>query len=135
VPGGVARAACPGGGSIAVAASIVGSVRALLEEAGRRGVPLCGWGYRDPGRQVELRRQHCGSSTYAIYEMPASQCDPPTARPGRSMHERGLAIDFTCAGGSIVAGGPCDRFLRSEAGEHGLRNLPSEIWHWSVNGR
>lgn len=134
VPGGLARVSCPAGGSITVAGSIAEDVQALLDMAGRQGVPLCGWGYRDPQRQIELRRSHCGASDYAIYQMPASQCDPPTARPGASMHERGLAVDFTCRG-SIVRGGACDSFLRSEAERHGLYNLPSEIWHYSTTGR
>ena len=31
--------------------------------------------------QMELRRAHCGTSDYAVYQMPPSQCSPPTA-PG-----------------------------------------------------
>ncbi|HEY8523584.1 MAG TPA: hypothetical protein VIL48_01385 [Acidimicrobiales bacterium] len=133
-PGGLATARCPTGGSITVAASIGDNVQGLLNEAGQQGVPLCGWGYRDPAEQVQLRREHCGTSEYAIYQMPSSQCSPPTARPGTSMHERGLAIDFNCAGGSIVAGGSCDTFLKSRADDYGLYNLPSEIWHYSTTG-
>jgi hypothetical protein len=135
VPGGLATVSCPTGGSIRVAGSIAHYVQGLLDLAGRRDVPLCGSGYRDPRRQVELRRLHCGTSDYAVYEMPASRCRPPTARPGASMHEQGLAVDFTCGGGPIVASGECDSFLRSEAGDFGLRNLPSEVWHYSTNGR
>jgi hypothetical protein len=135
VPGGLATVSCPTGGSVTVAASIAENVRGLFDLAGRGGVPLCGWGYRDSARQVQLRREHCGTSEYAIYRMPASQCSPPTARPGASMHEQGLAIDFTCDGGSIAAGGSCDNFLKSNADDYGLRNLPSEIWHYSTNGR
>jgi hypothetical protein len=79
--------------------------------------------------------EHCGTSDYAIYQMPSSQCSPPTARPGRSMHEQGLAIDFTCnGGGSIVRGGTCWNFLVGNANNYGLYNLPSESWHWSTNG-
>ena len=54
--------------------------------------------YRDPQRQIELRQQNCGSSHYAIYEAPSSACSPPTARPGSSNHERGLAVDFQNCG-------------------------------------
>jgi hypothetical protein len=133
--GGLTAVSCPTGGSVTVAGAIAQDVRGLLGRAGREGVPLCGWGYRDPQRQIELRREHCGTSDYAVYEMPASHCSPPTARPGQSMHEQGLAIDFTCDGGSIVAGGPCDVFLKANADDYGLFNLPSEIWHYSVNGR
>ena len=62
-----------------------------------------GGGYRDPSSQVALRRAHCGTSDYDVYEKPPSQCHPPTARPGASMHERGLAIDFTAAGRVITS--------------------------------
>ena len=50
---------------------------------------------RECGAIPAVRRANCGSSNYAIYQMPASACSPPTARPGTSMHEQGLAIDFT----------------------------------------
>jgi LAS superfamily LD-carboxypeptidase LdcB len=67
--------------------------------------------------------------------MPASQCDPPTARPGTSLHEQGLAIDFTCDGGSVVDyGDVCWNWLEANANSYGLYNLPSEPWHWSVDG-
>jgi D-alanyl-D-alanine carboxypeptidase len=133
-PGGLATVSCPTGGSTTVAGSIAQNVQGLYSRAGDQGVPLCGSGYRDPEQQIQLRREHCGTSQYAIYEMPSYQCNPPTARPGASMHEQGLAIDFTCSGGSIVSGGSCDSYLKSNAGDFGLYNLPSEIWHYSTNG-
>jgi peptidoglycan hydrolase CwlO-like protein len=134
-PGGLATVSCPGGGSITVAGSIAGGVQGLLSRAGDQGVSICGSGYRDPQRQIELRMEHCGTSNYAIYEMPSSQCNPPTARPGNSRHEQGLAIDFTCnGGGAIVRGNECWNFLAANANEFGLYNLPSEPWHWSDNG-
>ncbi len=51
------------------------------------------------------------------------------------MHERGLAIDFTC-NGSIIGSrsGPCYNWLKANAANYGLYNLPSEAWHWSTNG-
>ena len=135
VPGGLATVTCPGGGSITVAGSIAGNVQALLDAAAADGVMLCGGGYRDPEEQIQLRMEHCGTSYYAIYEMPASQCDPPTAIPGTSMHEQGLAIDFTCNGGGTVSSGDvCWDWLQANAVGYGLYNLPSEPWHWSTNG-
>jgi D-alanyl-D-alanine carboxypeptidase len=136
-PGGLATVTCPHGGSITVAASIADNVQALLNAAARDGVSLCARsGYRSPEQQIELRRQNCGSSNYAIYYMPASQCSPPTARPGSSMHERGLAIDFSCnGGGAIRYGNECWNWLAAHADEYGLYNLPSEPWHWSTTGR
>jgi D-alanyl-D-alanine carboxypeptidase len=136
-PGGLATVTCPHGGSITVAGSIAGNVQALLNAAANDGVSLCAAsGWRSPEKQIELRREHCGSSNYAIYYMPASQCSPPTARPGTSMHERGLAIDFSCnGGGAIRYGNECWNWLAAHADEYGLYNLPSEPWHWSTTGR
>jgi LAS superfamily LD-carboxypeptidase LdcB len=70
--------------------------------------------------------------------MPASRCSPPTAIPGTSQHERGLAIDFTCNGGPIGQrdhGNPCYLWLSAHAASYGLHNLPSEAWHWSTTGK
>lgn len=134
-PGGLATVTCPTGGSITVAGSIAGDIQALLDASAADGIVMCGGGYRDPEQQIELRKQHCGTSYYAIYEMPSSQCDPPTARPGSSMHEQGLAIDFTCnGGGSVSYGSTCWNWLSDNAASYGLYNLPSEPWHWSTNG-
>jgi hypothetical protein len=52
------------------------------------------------------------------------------------MHERGLAIDFSCnGGGAIRYGNECWNWLAAHANEYGLYNLPSEPWHWSTTGR
>jgi LAS superfamily LD-carboxypeptidase LdcB len=51
------------------------------------------------------------------------------------MHEQGLAIDFTADGGIITSrSSPAYRWLQANASRYGLYNLPSEPWHWSVNG-
>jgi D-alanyl-D-alanine carboxypeptidase len=51
------------------------------------------------------------------------------------MHEQGLAIDFTCSGALINSRtGPCWNWLATYAADYGFYNLPSEPWHWSVNG-
>jgi LAS superfamily LD-carboxypeptidase LdcB len=68
--------------------------------------------------------------------MPSSQCRPPTARPGASQHEQGKAIDFRYAGRTIPTRNNAGyRWLRNNAASYGFYNLPSEPWHWSVNGR
>lgn len=124
------------GNGIMVHESIVADIRQLLADAAADGVILAGGGYRDPTRQIELRRAHCGTSNYAIYEMRSSQCSPPTARPGSSMHEQGRAIDFTYNGRIISSrSGPAWNWLSANAERYGLYNLPSEPWHWSTNGR
>ena len=134
--GSLSSVSCPSGGSITVASSIAGSLQSLLNAASSDGISLCGGGYRSSEGQIEARRNNCGTSDYAIYEMPPSQCSPPTARPGQSMHERGLAVDFTCNGGGAISSqsSPCFRWLDGNAGGYGFYHLPSEPWHWSSNG-
>lgn len=106
-------------------------VEALLAAAAADGITLTGSSYRDPAQQIALREAHCGTSNYAVYDMPSSQCSPPTARPGYSQHEVGLAIDFdNCS----LRGSACYQWLNSNAARFGMYNLPSEPWHWSVNG-
>lgn len=121
---------------IVVAASIGDDLRGLIDLAATRGLALSGTGFRTSEQQIALRRQNCGTSQYAIYEAPASACSPPTARPGTSMHERGLAIDFRCNGAGMGStSSPCYPFLVANAATFGLYNLPGEPWHWSVNGQ
>ena len=120
---------------ILVHRSIAAQVQGLLDAAAAAGIHLSGSGWRDTSRQIQLRMQHCGTTPYAIYELPADQCTPPVARPGRSMHERGLAIDFTVGGDLIRSRShPAYVWLAANAARFGLFNLPSEPWHWSVNG-
>ncbi len=117
---------------IQVASSIAGQLAALLGAADGAGIRLSGGGYRSPQAQIQTRRNNgCPD----IYNSPASSCRPPTARPGQSMHERGLAIDFQCNSALIQSrGSPCFVWLAANAGRFGFRNLPSEPWHWSTNG-
>ncbi len=118
-----------------VHSSLASNLAALLQDAEQDGIIMGGWGYRTTQRQIELRRKHCGTSHYAIYQKPSSQCSPPTARPGTSQHEVGLAIDFTCNGRSVNRVSSCFRWLQANAAQFGLKNLPSEPWHWSTTGR
>jgi len=132
--GSLSSVSCPTGGSITVASSIAGKLQSLLNAASADGIQLCGGGYRSSAGQIATRRSNCGSSNYAIYEMPASSCRPPTARPGSSMHEQGLAIDFTHNGSTIRRGTAANSWLMSNAPSFGFRNLPSEAWHYSTTG-
>ncbi|MCU1356318.1 MAG: mannose-binding lectin [Acidimicrobiales bacterium] len=119
-------------GGITVNCQIKDQLAGLLNDARSSGLVLTGGGYRNPQQQIELRRQHCGSSYYAIYQMPSSSCHPPTAKPGTSQHEIGLAIDFSnCSSRSSA----CFQWLSGHAASHGFYNLPSEPWHWSTSGR
>lgn len=122
-------------GGITVNRSISGSLQGLLSAASGAGIVLGGTGWRDSSAQISLRMQHCGTSDYAIYQMPPEQCSPPTAIPGRSKHEQGLAVDFSCNGAMIQSrSSECFVWLAANAGSYGWVNLPSEPWHWSVGG-
>jgi LAS superfamily LD-carboxypeptidase LdcB len=131
IEGSIITVTCPNGGSIEVHRDIADSTRDLLNLSHQEGLVLCGNGYRSISSQIALRKANCGGD---VYSAPASSCSPPTARPGQSMHERGLAIDFTCNGGSIGTSSPCFRFLMDNAPDFGLHNLPGEPWHFSSDG-
>ena len=120
---------------ITVASSVAARVRGLLNAAAADGINLTGYGYRDFNAQIALRRQNCGTTQYAIWEMPPDACSPPTARPGYSYHERGLAIDFMSNGRFINSrSNPGFIWLAANAGRFGFYNLPSEPWHWDTRG-
>ncbi|MFP5321864.1 MAG: M15 family metallopeptidase [Acidimicrobiia bacterium] len=133
---GVAEGAIVNVAGIRIHAAIAPKLQALLAAAHADGVPLGGWGYRSTHQQIELRRKHCGPTPEDIFLKPSSQCSPPTARPGASMHERGLAVDFHLAGSSIsTRQSPGYQWLAANAATFGFFNLPSEPWHWSVNAQ
>lgn len=116
---------------IRVHVSIADQLAGLLAAAAADGIVLSGGGYRDSADQIRLRQAHCPDPESS----PASSCRPPTARPGLSMHEQGLAIDFTYRGSVISSrSSPAFRWLAANASSYGLYNLPSEPWHWSTNG-
>jgi hypothetical protein len=127
-------------GGITVDASIAGNLERLLNDARADGIVLGGHGYRSPEVTARLR---IANGCPDVYDSPASACRVPTARPGSSMHEQGLAIDFTYRGQTICFPRPASRcsgnaafdWLRANAHKYGLKNLPSEAWHWSTNGR
>jgi LAS superfamily LD-carboxypeptidase LdcB len=120
---------------IVVASSIAGQLESMLASASAAGFVLSGSGYRDSSAQIQLRMKHCGTSEYAIYQMPPDACSPPTARPGASKHERGLAVDFSWNGSIINSrSSPAFQWLAANAGGFGFANLPSEPWHWSIGG-
>jgi LAS superfamily LD-carboxypeptidase LdcB len=122
-------------GGIEVSSVIADDLQTLIDAAASDGLQLSGGGFRDPQRQIELRKVNCGTSDFAIFEMPAAACSPPTARPGRSQHELGLAIDFTSSGHLITSrSDPALLWLVENATMYGFVNLPAEPWHWSTTG-
>ena len=137
-----AAAASGGGGSVqgsgnivpvagiagGVDASIADQVSAMVSAAAGDGTPLSGSGWRSSARQIQLRTINgCPD----VYTSSPSSCRVPTAIPGTSNHERGLAIDFdNCS----YRGSACYNWLARNAAGFGLYNLPSEPWHWSHDG-
>lgn len=116
-------------GGITVDASISGQVQDMLSAAAGDGLILTGSGWRSNARQIQLRTINgCPD----VWSSSPSSCRVPTAIPGTSMHEQGLAIDFDNC--SYRASG-CYIWLANNANGFGFFNLPSEPWHWSVNGR
>lgn len=130
---------CPEGigrttGGISVCNRLVSQVNNMIAAA-RTATPSCsltGGGYRSPDRQIQLRTQNCNGNTTDRN----APCTPPTALPGASRHQQGLAIDFGDSGTTIGdSSNKCFVWLQANAGTYGLSNLPSEPWHWSVDGR
>jgi hypothetical protein len=113
---------------IRVDSSIGAEVSQLVTKA--RPNLLTGGGYRSSVQQAAARVANgctCSNSS--------SCCRTPTAPVGQSMHERGLAIDFSWNGALIRSRDSAGfRFLAANAPPLGLHNLPSEPWHWSTNG-
>lgn len=120
------------GGTTTVAQSIASQAQALFDAAKAAGLSLGGSGYRSHQRQIELRTINgCPD----VWNSPASSCRVPTARPGRSNHEKGLAIDFTENGSSLKRSFKSFNWMKTNASKYGFINLPSEPWHWSVDGK
>jgi len=99
------------------------TVVSMIAAAQTDGVTLTlGNSFRSYEEQQALYAKNCSSS---------GSCSPPTAKPGNSQHERGLAIDF---GACDTHSTSCYQWLSKNAATYGYFNLPSEPWHWSVSG-
>jgi hypothetical protein len=112
--------------------------------------------YRNTEGQIEARIANgCGHKHGATKEQDvqrvfydkSSSCSPSTARPGRSMHELGLALDLRVNGEAIANRPDAFEWLHKNAHKYGFFNLGDkklqgpeykgsviESWHWSVNG-
>ncbi len=153
-PSGVSSA-CPGGmitintvnqNGLLACKDIAENFKNMVAAAKKDGIILTAYGGRTMESQIALRKKNCGgSSQYNVYEKPSGQCKPPTARPGKSMHQLGLAFDIGENGKTICypnkssicknKGDKAFLWLEKNAGTYKLFNLPSEAWHWSVNGK
>jgi D-alanyl-D-alanine carboxypeptidase len=116
---------------VTVHKSVAFAFRRMVSDAKSAGIALSGGGFRTKQRQVELRKSNgCPD----VWTAPASSCRVPTAIPGRSLHELGLAVDITSGGRTITGTSSAFRWLAANAGKYGYVNLPSEPWHWSITG-
>ena len=103
----------------------------MVDDAKKAGISISGGGFRTKQRQIELRKINgCPN----VWTAPASSCRVPTAIPGRSLHEIGMAVDITSGGNTLTSKSPAFKWLRVHADEYGFVNLPSEPWHWSITG-
>jgi zinc D-Ala-D-Ala carboxypeptidase len=108
------------------------SFQRMIDDAAKAGVQISGGGFRTKQQQIALRTTNgCPD----VWTAPASSCKVPTAIPGRSLHEIGLAIDLTSGHRTINdRNSAAFKWLAANAGRYGLVNLPSEPWHWSITG-
>jgi hypothetical protein len=129
-------------GAITVACHIAPQVDALVNAAASQGMRLTGGGYRSGAEQVRMFQQRYTTSPVSnstrtwngvtYYLKPGNA---PLATPGKSLHERGEAIDFNCDGSLIVSkSNKCFLWLSRNAATYGLYNYPVEAWHWSTTG-
>jgi hypothetical protein len=104
---------------------------AMIAAATLAGKNISGYGYRSVERQKQLRIENCNGD----FTNRNAPCSPLTALPGASNHNNGLAFDLKCDGVKIQnTTNACFVWLKNNAGTYGLRNLPAEPWHWSVDG-
>jgi D-alanyl-D-alanine carboxypeptidase len=103
----------------------------MVDAAKADGIALSGGGFRTKERQIELR---VINGCPDIWTAPASSCRVPTAIPGRSLHEIGLAVDVTSGGKTLTRKSKAFTWMTAHAAEYGFVNLPSEAWHWSITG-
>jgi D-alanyl-D-alanine carboxypeptidase len=116
---------------ITVNKTIAFAFKQMLDDAKADGVVMSGGGFRTTQRQIELRTINgCPD----VWTAPASSCRVPTAIPGRSLHELGLAVDISSGGKTINTRTPAYAWLTTHAADYGFSNLPSEAWHWSITG-
>ena len=88
------------------------------------------WGFRSYSTQAKLREKN-GCPDINISS--AATCRIPTARPGYSWHEWGLAIDIYKGKHSpIKSSDPVHKYLERNASKFGLKGLSSESWHYQV---
>lgn len=86
--------------------------------------------FRSCQEQNQLRSSNCSSTS-----LPAESCSPPTEKPGDSLHNYGMAVDFKCEGYPVFGSSPCYKWLRDNASKYKFLQREEEPWHWSLTGR
>lgn len=107
--------------------------KSILKEARAAGKPIgLTSTFRPCAEQGSLRRQNCGGDTSLL---PAESCSPPTEKPGDSLHNYGMAIDFKCDDSPVFGNSSCYEWLQQNASKYKLQQRAEEPWHWSFTGR
>ncbi|HWS34540.1 MAG TPA: D-alanyl-D-alanine carboxypeptidase family protein [Actinoplanes sp.] len=116
---------------VTVHRNVAFAFKRMVDDAAKAGVQISGGGFRTKERQIELRTINgCPD----VWTAPSSSCRVPTAIPGRSLHEIGLAVDISSGGKTISRKTKAFTWLQANAAKYGYVNLPSEAWHWSITG-
>jgi hypothetical protein len=103
----------------------------MINAAKADGITLRGSGYRSLQGQIEAGRANGCPANWTN----SGQCRIPTAPPGYSNHQMGFAVDFQKNGAKIKSSSAEFKWLTANAGRFGFYNLPSESWHWSIDGK
>ena len=115
----------------------------MVNTAQAAGVNLKpGSSFRTMDEQIAAAK---ANGCYKTGDYVKGDCSPDTATPGRSNHQSGLAIDFTCNGNTICwknnsewcrnnGNNPCFNWLDANASKYGFINYKREAWHWSIDG-
>lgn len=148
-PVGICKVGLKKVGSFIVCGTYASQFEQLINAAKTAGYTLTGGACRSQSAQIELRKKNCGGNTTDA----SAKCDPPTALPGKSNHESGVAVDFVCNGKLInwqtnqnapdyhknMGINPetksCYDWLLTNAPKYEFKyNFYKENWHWSYNG-
>ncbi|WP_246606865.1 M15 family metallopeptidase [Paractinoplanes toevensis] len=116
---------------VTVHKNVAYAFKRMVDDAKADGIAISGGGFRTKQRQIELRTINgCPD----VWTAPASSCRVPTAIPGRSLHEIGMAVDITSGGKTLTSKSTAFAWLKVHAAQYGFVNLPAEAWHWSITG-
>jgi hypothetical protein len=117
-----------------VNSQIAEKVYNFFKAAGSAGIKISAGGFRTMSEQISAGKTN---GCYRNGSFNKSNCSPPTATPGYSNHQMGLALDITDSSGGTIKNRSSKEYkwLLENAAKYGLYNLPSEAWHWSVDGR